>query len=126
MVVIDSDILIWLLRGDLQVTERFKKTLIDTEGNIFITPVQIAEIYAGILPKEKAMVEGFLSSLGIIAINEKVGRLAGEYMNKYGKSHNLTLADAMVASASQINGCELWTKNKKHYPMLASNDFFKE
>ena len=71
MVVIDSDILIWLLRGDLQITERFKKTLIDTEGNIFITPVQIAEIYAGILPKEKAMVEGFLSSLGIIAINEK-------------------------------------------------------
>jgi hypothetical protein len=66
MVVVDSDILIWVLRGTQQITEKFNKTVIETEGNIFITPVQIAEIYAGVLPKEKTMVEGFMSSLDVI------------------------------------------------------------
>ena len=126
MVVIDSDILVWVLRGNRQITERFNKTVIETEGNIFITPVQIAEIYAGLLPKEKAMVESFLSSLGVIAIDEKIGRQAGDFINKYGKSHSVTLADAMVAAASRISGYEIWTRNKKHYPMLEADEFFKE
>lgn len=126
MVVVDSDILIWILRGNPQITEKFNKTVINTEGNIFITPVQIAEIYAGILPKEKAMVEGFILSLDVIAIDEKIGRQAGDFIKKYSKSHSVTLADAMVAAASRINGYELWTRNKKHYPMLEAGEFFKE
>ena len=126
MVVVDSDILIWVLRGTPQMTEKFNKTVIETEGNIFITPVQIAEIYAGVLPKEKTMVEGFMSSLDVIVIDEKIGRQAGDFINKYGKSHSVTLADAMVAAASRISGYELWTRNKKHYPMLEAGEFFKE
>ena len=126
MVVVDSDILIWVLRGTPQITEKFNKTVIETEGNIFITPVQIAEIYAGVLPKEKTTVEGFMSSLDVIVIDEKIGRQAGDFMNKYGKSHSVTLADAMVAAVSRISGHELWTRNKKHYPMLEAGEFFKE
>jgi len=126
MVVIDSDIIMWLLRGKPEVMEEFKKTLIETDGNIFITPVQVAEIYAGILPKEKTLVEGFLSSLNVISITEKTGKLAGEFMNKYGKSHNVSLADALVAAASRLSGYELWTKNRKHYPMLEAEEFFRE
>jgi hypothetical protein len=115
-----------VLRGNPQITEKFSKTVIATEGNIFITPVQIAEIYAGVLQKEKAMVEGFISSLGFIPIDEKIGRQAGDFINKYGKSHSVTLADAMVAATSRISGYELWTRNKKHYPMLEAGEFFKE
>lgn len=126
MVIIDSDILIWVLRGNPQITEKFNKTVSETEGNIFITPVQIAEIYAGVLPKEKAMVESFMSSLGVIAIDEKIGRQAGDFINKYGKSHSVTLADALVASASSISGYGMWTRNKKHYPMLEADEFFEE
>ena len=126
MVVVDSDILIWVLRGNRQITEKFNKTVIETEGNIFITPVQIAEIYAGVRPKEEAMVESFISSLGVIAIDEKIGRQAGDFINIYGKSHSVTLADAMVAAASRVSGFEMWTRNKKHYPMLEADEFFKE
>ena len=126
MVVVDSDILIWVLRGNPQITEKFNRTVSETEGNIFITPVQIAEIYAGVLPKEKAMVEGFMSSLSVMAIDEKIGRQAGAFINQYGKSHSVTLADAMVAAASRISGYALWTRNKKHYPMLKADEFFKE
>jgi len=126
MVVIDSDILIWVLRGNPQITEKFNKTVVETEGSIFITPVQIAEIYAGVLPKEKAAVESFMSSLGVLSIDEKIGRLAGDFIHKFGRSHSVTLADALVASASRINGYEIWTRNKKHYPMLEADEFFKE
>jgi hypothetical protein len=124
MILIDSDIVIWILRGDTQMSEMFKRATVDTDGNLFVTPVQIAEVFAGVLPKERMMVENFFSSLGVIAINDEIGKLAGEFMNLYKKSHSLTLADALVAAAAKLNGCKLWTKNKKHYPMIAKNELF--
>jgi len=124
MIVVDSDIIIWILRGDTQMSEMFKKATVDMDGNMFVTPVQIAEVFAGVLPKEKTMVENFFSSLGVIAINDKIGKLAGEFMNLYRKSHSLTLADALVAAAAKLNGCRLWTNNKKHYPMIEKDEMF--
>jgi len=126
MIVLDSDIIIWILRGDKQLTEQFKSVIAETDGNVFITPIQIAEIYAGMLPKEKTLIDNFMSSLPVIIINEKTGKLAGEFMNKYAKSHNVTLSDAMVAASARSNDCEIWTMNKKHYPMLESDEFFQK
>jgi PIN domain nuclease of toxin-antitoxin system len=62
MVVIDTDVLIWILRGDKEIEKVFRNVITETEGYIFITPVQIAEIYAGMRPKEKAKVELFRRS----------------------------------------------------------------
>ncbi|MGE5893405.1 MAG: type II toxin-antitoxin system VapC family toxin [bacterium] len=124
MIVIDSDVIIWLLRGDRRTEEKFREIVETEEGNVFVTAVQIAEIVAGMLPKERAAIESFLSSLGVLALDDKVGRLAGEFMNRYGKSHSVTLADALIAAATRLNGCDLWTKNRKHYPMLSANEVF--
>jgi predicted nucleic acid-binding protein len=39
---------------------------------------------------------------------------------------NVTLADAMIAAITRLNGCGLWRRNKKHYPMLHADDFYRE
>lgn len=126
MVVVDSDVIIRMLRGDKEVSELFKKTVVGYDGNVFVTPVQMAEIIAGMLPREKTKVEEFFEAIGLFTIGEKAGRLAGEFMNKYGKSHNVTMADALIAAVTRLNGCLLWTRNKKHYPMLRADGFYQE
>ena len=120
----DSDIIIWILRGNEGIKNQFVEIVQESRGYIFITPVQIAEIHAGIRDKERIKVELFLESLLMISIDAKAGKLAGEYLNKYRKSHNVTLADAIIAACAKLHGFKLWTANRKHYPMLDKEDFY--
>lgn len=124
MVVIDSDILIWILRGDENIKLRFTKLVAETDGYVFITPVQIAEVYSGIREKERVKTESFFESLNVIDIDKEIGKLAGEFMSKYGRSHNVTMSDALIGAAAKIQGFKLWTLNRKHYPMLKDDEFF--
>lgn len=124
MIVADTDILIWILRQDKALVGRFKEVVRETGGNIFITPVQVAEIYSGIRPKERVKVELFIESLNILDIDGRMGQLAGDFLQKYGKSHSVTMADALVAAAAKANIFRLWTMNKKHYPMFENAEFF--
>lgn len=125
MIVVDTDILIWILKGNEDIKRRFTELVLETKGHVFITPVQIAEIHAGIREKEKIKTENFIQSFNIAEIDEQVGRLAGEFINKYGKSHNVTMADALIGAVAKINGFKLWTLNKKHYPMFEDNEFLE-
>jgi predicted nucleic acid-binding protein len=124
MIVADTDILIWILRQDRAMVERFKEIVRETGGNIFITPVQVAEIYSGVRPKERVKVELFIESLNILDIDGRMGQLAGGFLHKYGKSHSVTMADALVGAAAKANIFRLWTMNKKHYPMFEDDEFF--
>jgi predicted nucleic acid-binding protein len=125
MIIIDTDVLIWVLRGQETWIERFEKMVRDAQGNVFVTAVQIAEIYAGVRPKEIQKVETFLTSLRSVDLNDETGRVAGRYMNDYGKSHKVTLADAFIAATAVTKNLKLWTSNKKHYPMLDSDNFYE-
>ena len=82
MIVLDTDVLIWLLQGREDIKIKFIKVTKKMEGNLYITPIQIAEIYAGLKPKEKKFVEKFIDSFYLLEINVEVGKLAGEFMNK--------------------------------------------
>lgn len=123
MVVIDTDILIWILRGEEKVKSRFTDMVVETNGFVFITPVQVAEIFAGLKVNEKIKAHAFLESLNMIDIDKQIGEIAGEYIGKYKKSHSVTLADALVGASAKMNGFKLWTLNKKHYPMFEANEF---
>ena len=37
--------------------------------------------------------------------------------DQYRKSHGLQITDALIAAAAVLNHAELWTRNRKHYPM---------
>jgi predicted nucleic acid-binding protein len=122
---VDTDVLIWILRGRGDVIERFKKLIEQTGGEVYITPIQIAEIYAGARPSELEIIERFLSSFGVLKINAAIGKRAGEIVNRYGKSHGVKLADAFIAAAAEFYDTKLWTFNVKHYPTVKER-FLKE
>jgi predicted nucleic acid-binding protein len=123
VILVDTDILIWILRGRDDIREKMEKFIGDTGERLFISPVQISEVFAGLRQKERTDTSLFLNSISCIAIDARAGDLAGEYLNQYGKSHGVTLADALISACAKLHDLRLWTLNRKHYPMIARNDF---
>jgi len=124
MILIDTDILIHILRNNTEYINLFKDAVSKNPSDIYITPIQIVEILAGVRKKEKINTELFLNSLEVISIDKNIGILAGEYMNQYMKSHRLQSADSIIAATSKKHNLKLWTNNKKHYPMFSKLEFY--
>ena len=116
-VLIDSDVIIEVLRGGNQAILQEWKKLADSHIPILISPIAFAEIGAGALAHEMPAIARFFAPLACVVIDEKIGNLAGEYLRQYSKSHSLKIADALIAASAIRNRAELWTLNRKHYPM---------
>lgn len=123
-VILDSDVLIWWLRGREDVVEKIKAFLRDGE-KLYITPVNVAEIWAGLRKNEERKVKMIFEVVEVLNIDFEVGRLAGDYLNKYRKSHGVELADALIAACVDRYDMVLWTFNRKHYPMLKREDILE-
>ncbi|MCD6214185.1 MAG: PIN domain-containing protein [Candidatus Desulfofervidus sp.] len=103
MIILDTDILIWVLRKNKEIKNKLIKATLETDGGLYITPIQIAEIYAGIRALEEKIIKKFLNSFNIIPIDVQIGELAGRFINQYRKSHSVEIADATIAAASIVN-----------------------
>ena len=116
-VLIDSDILIEVLRGrDAAILARW--TELGGSGDfILCSPVSLAELWHGARPREFQAVRDLFGALICVAIDSGVGRQAGEYLRAYHKSHTVELGDALIAATAKQQKAILWTRNRKHYPM---------
>jgi len=54
---------------------------------------------------------------GDVTVDAVTGRRAGTYLLRYAKSHGVGIADALIAAAASTTGLQLWTLNRRHYPM---------
>lgn len=125
MIMVDTDILIWVLRGREQFYEQFRSLAVSESGELFITPVQAAEIFAGARESEKEATGVFLTAMKLYRPGLIEGMNAGRYLRQYGKSHAVTLADALIAASVVCEGMRLWTLNVKHYPMLDKKHIYR-
>ena len=116
-ILLDSDILIEVLRGrDEAILARWQGALAE-EYLMLYSPVTAAEIWHGVLGRERITVEKLFSVLTCVPIDAETGRQAGAFLRSFSKSHGLQLGDAMIAAAAVIHGVPLWTRNRKRYPM---------
>jgi predicted nucleic acid-binding protein len=84
---------------------------------VLYSPVSVAELWAGARPKEHEALRNLFEALTCAPIDEEAGSRAGLYLHQYRRSHAVELADALIAAGAVANGAELWTRNRKHYPM---------
>lgn len=115
-VLFDSDVIIEILRGRTAVIDA-ARSLEKSGVPTFCTAIAWAEIYAGLRPAEEPLTRAFFEARGEVALDAQTGRRAGEYLARYGRSHAVEIADALVAAAAATSGLSLWTLNRKHYPM---------
>ena len=116
-VLIDTDILIEVLRGkNADVSSKWVE-LSESGTLVVYSPVTVAELWAGIRPKEESAVKAFVEKLVCVSISDEIGRRAGAYLQAFHKSHALELGDTLIAATAVMSEAQLWTRNRKHYPM---------
>ncbi len=105
-----------MLRGRPDVVEALS-ALEQSRAPTYCSAIAWAEIYAGVRPGEETLTEAFFAARGEVVLDAATGRQAGQYLRRYGPSHGVEMADAFVASAAATSGLQLWTRNRRHYPM---------
>ena len=115
-VLVDTDVLIWYLRGDKKAYE-----LIHSLSNICISSVTYMELVQGMRNKDelrtlqKTLRQWYVKT---IYINEEISAKALFYVEEYFLSHSMQLADALIGATASMYGMKLITANDKHYKII--------
>lgn len=115
--LLDTDVLIDYLRGQSDAVN-YVESLVEP---ILISSITVAELYSGVREgRERQTLGTFLSAFEIVLVSTEIAVKGGLYRRDFGKSHNVGLADALIAATAETRGATLVTLNLKHFPMLAS------
>ena len=114
--LIDTDILIDHLRKNIAALD-FLSSALGGNPSVFLSVISRAEILAGIRKGEAEVVDSLFQVIPSITVDDAIADRAGSYLRKFGKSHNLNIGDALIASTAREMGLSLVTKNVKHFPM---------
>lgn len=116
MYILDSDIIIWILRGKPAVIDAVNNITSHTQTGI--STITIAEIYKNVFPEEIFNTELFLGRQQIFSITAEVAKTAGMYWNKLHKNcPGISLPDCLIAATAQHERAKVLTLNNKHFPM---------
>lgn len=114
--LIDSDVIIWALRGKKETIELLKE--IQQSGVPACSPISIVEVQLGIREGEEEKTSELLNSLNVYNIDENIANQTGEFIRNYRKKGiTLSIPDALIATTCILNNLTLITYNKKHYPL---------
>ena len=114
-ILIDTDVLIDFLRGNKNAIEFIDKL----SPHIILSPIVIAELYAGVKGEnEFSVLDNFISLFRIVSITSEIAKAGGFYKRDFGKSYGVGLADAILAATADKEKADLKTLNIKHYPMI--------
>ena len=119
-VLIDSDVLIWLTRGNANAMAVMQNT-----PDWVISAVSCMELVQGCRNKTelKAIQKAFKSNANdaqpdILPITQTISNLACTLVEKYVLSHSIHLADAMIAATAMTHSLTLITARNKHFSAI--------
>jgi predicted nucleic acid-binding protein len=115
-VLIDSDVLIWYIRGNENAKRIVAKAI-----PFNISVVSYMELVQGMRnKKELVLLKKYLKlwEVEIIQITSEISEMAMDFVEKYFLSNSMELQDALIASTSLIHNEILLTGNEKHYQFL--------
>ena len=114
---VDSDVLIWHLRGERKAL-RFLQRLRDSEENeLWTGAMQRAEIVFFMKPEEETTTLLFLSQFKTASIDQRIVDAAATLYRRWQPSHGLDVNDAILAATIMQTGGQIFCLNTKHYPM---------
>ena len=119
--LLDTTVIVNYLRGK-PATVRLVKRISAEGSSLGCCPINIIEVCAGTLDKEKEATQQFLDSLEYYELTKESAMRAGEYKQYYQKKGTtLSLPDVAIAAIAIANDLALLTDNPKHYPMTELN-----
>jgi len=115
-VLIDSDVLIWYMRGNENARMVVAKAI-----PFKVSVISYMELVQGMRnKKELALLKKYLKLWGveIIQVASEISAMAMGFVEEYFLSNSMELQDALIASTSLIHNEIILTGNEKHYQFL--------
>lgn len=116
--LVDTDVLIWHLRGYPQATRR-----LDELGTLTLSAISWLEVLQGMRNKAELLaVKKMLDkrSAKLLPVTEAITLRATELMESLTLSHGLQMGDALVAATAIEHQLPVLTANVKHFSAVAS------
>jgi predicted nucleic acid-binding protein len=113
MMLVDTDVLIWHLRGYPQATRR-----LDELGALTLSAISWLEVLQGMRNKaELVAVKKMLAhrAATLLPVSEAITQRAIELMEAITLSHGLQMGDALIAATALDHGLPVLTANVKHF-----------
>lgn len=116
MLLLDTDIVIWVLRGEKKYVDLLQQ--IKEHQPLSISAITVAEIYKNTFPAEIYRTEHMLNELYTWEVNRSIARQAGLYWQQFSKKFkNFHILDCIIAATVKEHDLQLITLNVRHFPM---------
>lgn len=115
-VFVDSDILIWHLRGS-EEAKTLLQNLVDQGEDLWIGAMQRAEIIFFMRPEEEKETLDLLSLFTTHPVDQAIIDTAGDFYRRWNPSHGIDPNDAILSATVILKGGRIITQNISHYPM---------
>ena len=115
-ILIDTDVIIWHMRGN----ENARTSIYHIENPVISIITQM-ELVQGLRNKqEQVILHRFLEQLGfeVLPVSDIISHRALFLMEEWRLSHQMLMADAMIATTAIEHGLPLLSGNEKHYRFL--------
>jgi predicted nucleic acid-binding protein len=115
--LIDTCLFIEHFRGNTAVS----MFLSQHAGSMHVSAITDMELAQGVRNKQELQTYYKLLKvlkIELIEINEPISTLAREWVRQYGLSHNLNLADALIAATAKHSQLTLYTNNIRDFQFL--------
>ena len=114
--LLDSDIIIWHLRGRDEVTGMLRD--LQRSGVPGCSALSVLEVQVGVKKSEEERTNYFLKHLKVFDVNREIASKAAQLIREYrSKGVTLDIPDAVIAGTCILHDLILVTYNRKHYPI---------
>ena len=114
---IDSDILIWHLRGERKALNLLKRLRDKEQFDLWIGAMQRAEVVFFMRPAEQSATLLFLAQFQTASIDQQIIDKAGEFYRQWNPRSGTDVNDAILAATVLQTGGRIYTLNSNHYPI---------
>jgi len=111
--LLDSDVVIWHLRGRPDVVELVKS--LAGRARIGVSAITRAEVMVGARPSEFAATVSFLDACETLPVDASAADRAADLVRRQrARGRTLALPDAMIAASALVGDVPLFTCNARH------------
>jgi predicted nucleic acid-binding protein len=115
--LLDTSVLIDALRGVRDRAEELAQ-LVEDGHLLGCSVITVAEVYAGMRPRERAATETLFDSLETYDVTRQIAERAGILRRTWAaRGRTLALADLLIASTAFGHGVAFFTDNTRDFPM---------